>query len=25
MTNLNVPGLDLPAYMRELGERARTS
>ncbi len=23
MTNLNVPGLDLPAYMREVGERAR--
>jgi glutamate-5-semialdehyde dehydrogenase len=22
MTNLNVPGLDLPAYMREVGERA---
>ena len=25
MTNLNVPGLDLPAYMRELGERARAA
>jgi len=25
MTNLSVPGLDLPAYMRELGERARAS
>jgi glutamate-5-semialdehyde dehydrogenase len=25
MTNLNVPGLDLPAYMREVGERARTA
>jgi glutamate-5-semialdehyde dehydrogenase len=23
MTNLSVPGLDLPAYMREVGERAR--
>jgi glutamate-5-semialdehyde dehydrogenase len=25
MTNLNVPGLDLPAYMREVGERARSA
>ena len=25
MTNLNVPGLDLPAYMREVGESARTA
>src|SRR5512135_863753 len=25
MTDLSVPGLDLPAYMRELGERARAS
>src|ERR1700716_1273861 len=25
MTNLNVPGLDLPAYMREIGERARAA
>src|SRR5437870_1114436 len=25
MTNLNVPGLDLPAYMRDLGERARAA
>jgi len=25
MTNLNVPGLDLPAYMREVGERARAA
>jgi glutamate-5-semialdehyde dehydrogenase len=25
MTNLNVPGLDLTAYMREVGERARAA
>jgi glutamate-5-semialdehyde dehydrogenase len=25
MTNLNVPGLDLPATMREVGERARAA
>jgi glutamate-5-semialdehyde dehydrogenase len=25
MTNLNIPGLDLPAYMREVGERARSA
>ena len=25
MTNLSVPGLDLPVYMRELGERARAA
>ena len=25
MTNLNVPGLDLPAYMREVGDRARAA
>jgi len=25
MTNLNVPGIDLPAYMREIGERARVA
>jgi glutamate-5-semialdehyde dehydrogenase len=25
MTNLNVPGLDLPAYMREVGARARAA
>src|SRR5438552_2882721 len=25
MTNLNVPGLDLPAYMREVGQRARAA
>src|SRR5437667_2547574 len=25
MTNLNVPGLDLSAYMREVGERARAA
>ena len=25
MTNLNVPGLDLPAYMHEVGERARAA
>src|SRR5580700_1453127 len=25
MTNLSVPGLDLPAYMREVGERARAA
>jgi len=25
MTNLNVPGLDLRAYMREVGERARAA
>ena len=25
MTNLNVPGLDLPAYVREVGERARAA
>jgi glutamate-5-semialdehyde dehydrogenase len=25
MTNLNIPGLDLPAYMREIGERARAA
>jgi glutamate-5-semialdehyde dehydrogenase len=25
MTDLSVPGLDLPAYMRDLGERARAS
>jgi len=25
MTNLNIPGLDLPAYMREVGERARAA
>jgi glutamate-5-semialdehyde dehydrogenase len=25
MTNLNVPGLDLPAYMREVGENARAA
>ena len=25
MTNLNVPGLDLPAYMRDVGERARAA
>ena len=25
MTNLNVPGLDLPAYMRAVGERARAA
>jgi glutamate-5-semialdehyde dehydrogenase len=25
MTNLNVPGLDLHAYMREVGERARAA
>jgi glutamate-5-semialdehyde dehydrogenase len=25
MTNLNVPGLDLPAYMREVGEGARAA
>jgi glutamate-5-semialdehyde dehydrogenase len=25
MTNLNVPGLDLPAYMREVGESARAA
>jgi len=25
VTNLNVPGLDLPAYMREVGERARAA
>ena len=25
MTNLSVPGLDLPLYMRELGERARAA
>jgi glutamate-5-semialdehyde dehydrogenase len=25
MTDLSVPGLDLPVYMRELGERARAS
>ncbi|HVS57193.1 MAG TPA: glutamate-5-semialdehyde dehydrogenase [Casimicrobiaceae bacterium] len=25
MTNLNVPGLDLPAYMREVGEHARAA
>jgi glutamate-5-semialdehyde dehydrogenase len=25
MTNLNVPGLDLPALMREVGERARAA
>ncbi len=25
MTNLNVPGLDLPAYMREVGERGRAA
>ncbi len=25
MTNLNVPGLDLPAYMREVGRRARAA
>jgi glutamate-5-semialdehyde dehydrogenase len=25
MTNLSVPGLDLPIYMRELGERARAA
>ncbi len=25
MTNLNVPGLDLPAYMRDVGERARNA
>jgi glutamate-5-semialdehyde dehydrogenase len=25
MTNLNVPGLDLPAMMREIGERARAA
>ena len=25
MTNLNVPALDLSAYMREVGERARTA
>ncbi len=25
MTNLSVPGLDLPVYMREVGERARAS
>ena len=25
MSNLNVPGLDLPAHMREIGERARAA
>jgi len=25
MTNLNVPQIDLPAYMREIGERARVA
>src|SRR5215467_7342298 len=25
MTNLSVPGLDLPAYMQDVGERARVS
>ena len=25
MTNLNVPGLDLPAYMRDVGARARAA
>jgi glutamate-5-semialdehyde dehydrogenase len=25
MTNLNVPGLDLPAYMRDVGQRARAA
>ena len=25
MTNMNVPGLDLPAYLREVGERARAA
>src|SRR6516162_8336660 len=25
MTNLNVPGVELPAYMRDIGERARTA
>ena len=25
MTNLSVPGLDLPAHMREIGERARAA
>jgi glutamate-5-semialdehyde dehydrogenase len=25
MTNLNVPGLDLPAYIRDVGERARAA
>ena len=25
VTNLNVPGLDLPAYMRDVGERARAA
>jgi len=25
MTNLSVPGLDLPVYMREVGERARAA
>jgi glutamate-5-semialdehyde dehydrogenase len=25
MTNLSVPGLDLPVYMREVGERARSA
>jgi len=25
MTNLNVPGLDLPSYMRDVGERARAA
>ena len=25
MTNLNVPGVELPAYMREIGERARAA
>jgi hypothetical protein len=25
VTNLNVPSLDLPAYMREVGERARAA
>ena len=25
MSNLNVPGIDLPAYMREVGERARAA
>jgi len=25
MTNLNVPRIDLPAYMREIGERARVA
>jgi glutamate-5-semialdehyde dehydrogenase len=25
MTNLNVPGVELPAYMRDIGERARAA